>query len=47
VSERFVARSPCDRAKQITTWDVDDPAAFLSESVHEIFDEYYSVSLSF
>ncbi len=24
-----------------------DPAAFLSESVHEIFDEYYSVSLSF
>jgi site-specific DNA recombinase len=23
------------------------PAAFLSESVHEIFDEYYSVSLSF
>jgi site-specific DNA recombinase len=25
----------------------DDPAAFLSESVHEIFDEYYSVSLSF
>jgi DNA invertase Pin-like site-specific DNA recombinase len=27
--------------------DVDDPAAFLAESVHEIFDEYYSVSLSF
>jgi DNA invertase Pin-like site-specific DNA recombinase len=27
--------------------DVDDPASFLSESVHEIFDEYYSVSLSF
>lgn len=27
--------------------DVDDPAAFLSESVHEIFDECYSVSLSF
>jgi DNA invertase Pin-like site-specific DNA recombinase len=27
--------------------DVDDPAAFLSESVQEIFDEYYSVSLSF
>ena len=27
--------------------NVDDPAAFLSESVHEIFDEYYSVSLSF
>ena len=27
--------------------DTDDPAAFLSESVHEIFDEYYSVSLSF
>ena len=27
--------------------DFDDPAAFLSESVHEIFDEYYSVSLSF
>jgi site-specific DNA recombinase len=27
--------------------DVNDPAAFLSESVHEIFDEYYSVSLSF
>lgn len=27
--------------------NADDPAAFLSESVHEIFDEYYSVSLSF
>ena len=27
--------------------DADDPAAFLSESVSEIFDEYYSVSLSF
>ncbi len=27
--------------------DASDPAAFLSESVHEIFDEYYSVSLSF
>jgi site-specific DNA recombinase len=27
--------------------DADDPASFLSESVHEIFDEYYSVSLSF
>jgi site-specific DNA recombinase len=27
--------------------DANDPAAFLSESVHEIFDEYYSVSLSF
>jgi DNA invertase Pin-like site-specific DNA recombinase len=27
--------------------DVDDPAAFLAESVHEIFDDYYSVSLSF
>ncbi len=27
--------------------DVDDPASFLSESVHEAFDEYYSVSLSF
>jgi site-specific DNA recombinase len=27
--------------------DVNDPAAFLAESVHEIFDEYYSVSLSF
>jgi hypothetical protein len=27
--------------------DPTDPAAFLSESVHEIFDEYYSVSLSF
>jgi site-specific DNA recombinase len=27
--------------------DADDPAAFLSESVHEIFDEYYSISLSF
>jgi site-specific DNA recombinase len=27
--------------------DAGDPAAFLSESVHEIFDEYYSVSLSF
>jgi site-specific DNA recombinase len=27
--------------------NANDPAAFLSESVHEIFDEYYSVSLSF
>ena len=27
--------------------DANDPAAFLAESVHEIFDEYYSVSLSF
>ena len=27
--------------------DAEDPAAFLSESIHEIFDEYYSVSLSF
>ena len=27
--------------------DADDPASFLAESVHEIFDEYYSVSLSF
>jgi site-specific DNA recombinase len=27
--------------------NADDPAAFLAESVHEIFDEYYSVSLSF
>jgi site-specific DNA recombinase len=27
--------------------DTNDPAAFLAESVHEIFDEYYSVSLSF
>jgi DNA invertase Pin-like site-specific DNA recombinase len=27
--------------------DANDPASFLSESVHEIFDEYYSVSLSF
>ncbi len=27
--------------------DANDPAVFLSESVHEIFDEYYSVSLSF
>lgn len=27
--------------------DADDPAAFLAKSVHEIFDEYYSVSLSF
>ena len=27
--------------------DADDPASFLAESVHEVFDEYYSVSLSF
>jgi hypothetical protein len=27
--------------------NADDPAAFLLESAHEIFDEYYSVSLSF
>ena len=27
--------------------DADDPAAFLAASVHEIFDEYFSVSLSF
>ena len=27
--------------------DANDPASFLAESVHEIFDEYYSVSLSF
>ncbi len=27
--------------------DANDPASFLSESVHEIFGEYYSVSLSF
>jgi DNA invertase Pin-like site-specific DNA recombinase len=27
--------------------DANDPATFLAESVHEVFDEYYSVSLSF
>ena len=27
--------------------DPADPSAFLSESIHEMFDEYYSVSLSF
>jgi len=27
--------------------DPNDPSAFLSESIHEVFDEYYSVSLSF
>src|ERR1700733_6711148 len=27
--------------------DHTDPSAFLSESIHEMFDEYYSVSLSF
>ena len=27
--------------------DPNDPAAFLSESIHEVFDEYYSVALSF
>jgi site-specific DNA recombinase len=27
--------------------DHTDPSAFLAESVHEMFDEYYSVSLSF
>ena len=27
--------------------DPADPTSFLSESIHEVFDEYYSVSLSF
>jgi site-specific DNA recombinase len=27
--------------------DPSDPSAFLAESIHEMFDEYYSVSLSF
>jgi site-specific DNA recombinase len=27
--------------------DPSDPSTFLAESIHEIFDEYYSVSLSF
>ncbi|HYZ77688.1 MAG TPA: recombinase family protein [Gaiellaceae bacterium] len=27
--------------------DPNDPSAFLAESIHEMFDEYYSVSLSF
>ena len=27
--------------------DPSDPAAFMAESIHEMFDEYYSVSLSF
>jgi hypothetical protein len=27
--------------------DPTDPSAFLAESIHEMFDEYYSVSLSF
>lgn len=27
--------------------DHTDPSAFLAESIHEMFDEYYSVSLSF
>jgi len=27
--------------------DHSDPSAFLAESIHEMFDEYYSVSLSF
>ena len=27
--------------------DPSDPAVFLAESIHEMFDEYYSVSLSF
>jgi site-specific DNA recombinase len=27
--------------------DPTDPSAFLTESIHEMFDEYYSVSLSF
>src|SRR5438094_2354211 len=27
--------------------DHNDPSAFLAESIHEMFDEYYSVSLSF
>ena len=27
--------------------DLDDPSSFLAESIHEMFDEYYSVSLSF
>ena len=35
------------RQRSRSARDADDPAAFLSESVHEIFDEYHSVSLSF
>ena len=27
--------------------DPSDPSVFLAESIHEMFDEYYSVSLSF
>ncbi len=27
--------------------DPSDPSFFLAESIHEMFDEYYSVSLSF
>ncbi len=27
--------------------DHTDPCSFLAESVHEMFDEYYSISLSF
>ena len=27
--------------------DPSDPSSFLAESIHEMFDEYYSVSLSF
>lgn len=27
--------------------DPSDPSTFLAESIHEMFDEYYSVSLSF
>jgi site-specific DNA recombinase len=32
---------------QPTGEDPSDPSSFLAESIHEMFDEYYSVSLSF
>jgi hypothetical protein len=51
---RSSASDSCDATSASTSFvtqplggDADDPAAFLTESVHEIFDEYYSVCLSF
>jgi site-specific DNA recombinase len=34
-------------SQPLGTVDKDDPTAFLSESIHEVFDEYYSINLSF
>jgi len=46
----FIASCECD---DFARWldsrpeDPSDPSSFLAESIHEMFDEYYSVSLSF